>query len=218
MNSLTNSFPPEIGIALEYAPAEWRQHWFTLFALDQRLAKLVSTTSEPMLAQIKLAWWRDRLREPVEQRPSGDQVLDQLQLWAGSEQALVDLVDAWEVLVTGDLDTPAVRVYLSGRAAPFAEMARLGDLAKLEEAAREAGQIWALSDLVAHLSNAQERAELLSEFADLRAVQTTIWPRHLRPLAVLTALARRHLSSPEKPILTRRRDALLALRAGVIGR
>lgn len=218
MDSVTDSFPPEIAIAVGYAPQKWRAHWNALFGLDQRLAKLISTTSEPMLAQIKLAWWRDRLSERVDRRPNGDQVLDQLRLWAGSEKPLIALINAWEVLVTDDLDKGRVSEFLSGRAEPFAELAKLAGFAELEEAALRAGKIWAMSDLVAHLSNEDERNELLTEFSELGASQTSNWPKDIRPLAVLEVLAKRHLSSPDKPILTRRRDALLALRAGLIGR
>ena len=218
MDSVTDKLPPEIAIAVGYAPQIWRAHWHALFALDQRLAKLVSTTSEPMLAQIKLAWWRDRLSESVDRRPNGDQVLDQLRLWAGSEKPLIALINAWEVLVTDDLDKGRVSEFLSGRAEPFAELAKIAGFAELEEAALRVGKIWALSDLVAHLSNQDERTELLTEFSELGESQTSNWPKDIRPLAVLEVLAKRHLSSPDKPILTRRRDALLALRAGLIGR
>jgi len=44
-----------------YAPAPLRPALFALHALDLELAKIVATASEPMIAEIRLAWWRDAL-------------------------------------------------------------------------------------------------------------------------------------------------------------
>lgn len=45
-----------------YAPALLRPALFALHALDLELAEVVRTTTEPMLGQIRLAWWREQLQ------------------------------------------------------------------------------------------------------------------------------------------------------------
>ena len=44
-----------------YAPPAARAGLFALFALDLELAQVVATTHEPMLGEIRLAWWREQL-------------------------------------------------------------------------------------------------------------------------------------------------------------
>ena len=48
-------------IATLWAPARARAGLFALHALDLELLQVVRTTTEPMLGQIRLAWWRERL-------------------------------------------------------------------------------------------------------------------------------------------------------------
>ena len=50
-------------LACLYAPEAVRPGLMALFALDLELAQLVATTTEPMLGEIRLAWWRERLTE-----------------------------------------------------------------------------------------------------------------------------------------------------------
>lgn len=213
-----NTLPELHQIALGQAPAEMRTIWHSFFALDQRLGRILSETTEPMLAQIKLAWWRDRLSEEVEMRPTGDAVLDGLLSWEGHEVSLVDLVNSWEALLEEDLSAEEVTAYLDGRASPFAELARMAGAADHDEASKQAAKIWALSDLVGHISSKDERALILAEFSDLANDPVPTLPKSMRPLSILSALAKRHLIQPTKPILSRRRDALIALRVGIFGK
>lgn len=50
-------------LAVQYAPAPQRPALFAVLALDLELAKVVANASDAMLAEIKLAWWRERLAE-----------------------------------------------------------------------------------------------------------------------------------------------------------
>src|SRR5688500_15300158 len=49
-------------LATLYAPAAVRPALFALHALDIELAAVVDPTTEPMLGQIRLAWWREQLQ------------------------------------------------------------------------------------------------------------------------------------------------------------
>jgi 15-cis-phytoene synthase len=46
-----------------YWPAELRPAFDALFAIDDAMGDVVARASEPALAAIKLAWWRERLEE-----------------------------------------------------------------------------------------------------------------------------------------------------------
>jgi len=58
---LVASLPTASRLALAYAPAKARLQTLALFALDTRLAGLLRNSSEPMLAQLRLSWWRETL-------------------------------------------------------------------------------------------------------------------------------------------------------------
>ena len=61
-DSLLLGLTPLHRLALAYAPAASRGAWLGFLALDMRLAAIVRAAREPMIGQIKLAWWRERLR------------------------------------------------------------------------------------------------------------------------------------------------------------
>ena len=48
-------------LSVLYAPAAARPALLALHGLDLELAQVVASTTEPMLGEIRLAWWRDAL-------------------------------------------------------------------------------------------------------------------------------------------------------------
>lgn len=209
--------PPLLTIALGYAQPDSRDLFASLFALDTRLASLVGGTSEAMLAQIKLAWWRERLEEPINKRPSGDVVLDSLAVWQGHEQALVELVDAWEILLVEDLSEASLLQFAAGRAAPFAALSRMIGCNDNSQVAENSSKIWAICDLMLHMSEPAERELALSVGESLLPVGAHL-PRSMRPLAIMSNLSARCIRRGGAAPLTRRSDALVALRTGIFGR
>jgi len=206
-------------LALNYAPAHLRAQTAALFALDARLGELVAKANEPLLAQLRLAWWRDELRKVPQGRAKGDPILDAIGgTWTGEEPALVTLVDGWEQLVgEAPLPTPAIEGFVGGRAGAFAAFARLARQSVAEERAHQAGRIWAIADFAARVSNVEERQTAFG-LAEAHGHRFPSLPRALRPLAVLRGLAHRSLASGGVPLVARRRDILAALRLGMIGR
>ncbi|WP_374405754.1 hypothetical protein [Pelagerythrobacter sp.] len=205
-------------LALNYAPAASRDATAALFALDTRLSELVAKANEPLLAQLRLAWWRDELGKPVDARAAGDPVLDAIgQWWGGEEVALAGLVEGWEQLV-GDAPLPAraIETFAEGRAGAFAALARHTGEPEAAADARAAGRLWALADFAAQATDAEERAIALTfaEETERRAPRE----RRLRPLAVLYGLALRSLAGGGAPLVGGRRDVLAALRLGMFGR
>lgn len=213
---LIEQLPVHLRLALSYAPAHARGLTLGLLALDCRLAGIVRNSREPLLGQVRLAWWRDRFGEGAEGWPEGEPLLALLRPWADQSAALSGLVDGWEGLF-GDppLSGEALGRLADGRASAFGGLARLLK-AEPDEAIR-AGRGWALVDLSGKLGDPEERAEArnLAEQQDWRRPSL---PRSLRPLAVLHGLARRAMTRGDSQLLSGGVAGLVALRLGLLGR
>ncbi|MBI1401709.1 MAG: hypothetical protein GC147_00660 [Porphyrobacter sp.] len=206
---------PEAALALAWSPAKVRAPLRTFFQLDRRLARIVARTSEPILGQMRLAWWRDMLAAAPGERPSGDAVLDAVGAdWRGGEAALSALVDAWEVLVVADrLGPDEVAAFAAGRAAPFVALA--GDAVARPVSA--AARCWALTDAAPAISDPSERA-LFIDAARAAGAESAHLGRDMRGLAVLAALSRRALRQGGRPLMEGRGASLVAMKAAILGR
>lgn len=177
---LLDSLPAPWRLAVAYAPAATRDRWLTLLALDVRLAGVVRSAREPILAQMRLAWWRDRLRDSAANWPKGEPLLAALTCWGDEHGALVALVDGWEALLgEAPLPVDAFEAWINGRVAACVA---------LHEGAAGMARGWALSDLASHLGDPQEQA-VLADLIDAHTWRATRLPRAMRPLAVLHGLA-----------------------------
>ena len=65
---------PERALALSYA-VEGRDALAALLALDDALARLLRSTREPALGQMRLAWWREALERLDTAPPPAEPVL-----------------------------------------------------------------------------------------------------------------------------------------------
>lgn len=201
--------PAELRIALAYTPAHLRAMLATYFALDRRLGQLVAKTTEPLLGQVRLAWWRDTMSKPISERPSGDAVLDAIgEHWIEREHYLVTLVNGWEAfLMAEELTVGSVGKFAEERAAP---------IAAISVEAKEAGRLWAFADAVSHLSESTS-VQLANGYPAI-SESWKILPRSARGVAVLDALASRSLKRGGRPLMEGRGASLLAFRVGLLGR
>lgn len=163
-----------------------------------------------MLAQLRLAWWREQLKADAAGWPEGEPLLAALKSWRGQHGGLVALVDGWELL-TGPAPLPATALegFADGRGDAFAALAALIGARDDLAAVRDLGRAWALADLVANLGNAEERRTAANLAT---AAPTPLLSRALRPLTVLYGLARR------RPDGLSPRTLLAAMRLGLLGR
>lgn len=206
--------PPEAELALAWSGPNLRGPLSIALQLDRRLARIVGRTQEPMLGQMRLAWWREALGKAVADRPRGDAVLDAIgHHWQGREASLVALVDAWEILVTSaSIGSQEAAAFGSGRGAFFAALAGEGAAEQARLAA--AGARWALADAAAGVSDPAERAVLTSAGLGVGGAQVRI-PGDLRGLAVLESLALRALRRGGRPLMEGRGAPLAALRGAI---
>ena len=122
---LSAGLPPPLRLAAAYAPARVRAAWTALLALDHRLSRAVNGASSPLLAQLKLAWWRDRMREPAARWPAGEPLLAALARFDAERAALAALVDGWEGLIGEEADEAAFERLALARAGAVAALARV---------------------------------------------------------------------------------------------
>jgi phytoene synthase len=200
-------------LALAYAPKEARLPTLALLALDTRLAGIVRNSHEPMLAQLRLAWWREQLSSDPASWPRGEPLLAALRSWQGHEAGLLALVNGWEYLTgTPDLAVPAFEGFATGRGDAFAALAETLASGKDVEPSRVLGRAWALADLAAHLSRPEERQAVRALVG--KAERPARLSRKLRPLTVLHGLALRRADDPALSPAA----LLTVLRLGLLGR
>ena len=187
---LDPDYPPA-RLALAYARAGDRPMWSAYFALEARLAQAGQRTSQPMMTQLRLAWWRDRLKSPVRDWPKGEPMLSALANWDGERAALVALVDGWEAVLVGE---DAGQALAEARVSAMLALARLLgviDGPAIERAARD----W-------QALGPRARAQSL--------------PRSMRPLAVLRVLALRD-AARQRGVTSSLADAMALLRLALTG-
>ena len=214
MNLLSfEELDPATRIALAYAPAPVRAGFAGIFLLDHVLRHATSGGREPMLKQIRLAWWRDELARLANEKANPPHpVLRHLaHHWRSEAGALAALVDAWEELATGnDFAIGAERV-AKARGEAMASLAPGGAHGRCLEAA----QCWSRVDLAGFAPDLAVRESLLTAAAAMPPVRL---PAILRPLAVLDGLARRSLKRGGAALMGDRLSPLAAMRLGIFGR
>jgi len=95
---------PPARLAIAYAPPRYRTAFKLILQIDERMADIVAKGREPLVGQIKMAWWREGFTSPPENRPKGEPIFEAL---AGQGDkippaTLEALVSAWEFLLGQD--------------------------------------------------------------------------------------------------------------------
>jgi 15-cis-phytoene synthase len=194
---------PETQLALSYAPADRRAALTALLALDRTLGNVVRTTSQAMVGQLRLAWWREALAALDAGRVPAEPVLVALAahaLPAGvSGTALAETIDGWEELLVNDPPDPAtLGRYALARGRLF-ELAGVA-LGAAGDPLAAAGPGWALADLSRHLRDPASAAAAHAAALPLLTEATARrWSRAGRPLGALTHLALLDLTRPAPP-------------------
>src|SRR3954469_8148024 len=109
---MTPDLDPDLRLALAYASSKARPALEALWRLDVTLGAVVARRREPMVARIRLAWWREALERLASPPPPPEPVLQALAaqvLPAGiSGAALAEMEEGWSLLLAeGPLDAEA---------------------------------------------------------------------------------------------------------------
>lgn len=206
---------PQQQLALAYAPRSARNHVASAFLLENRLGAIVRGSSEPMIAQLKLAWWRDRFGQASVDWPKGEPLLASLAQWPAPGQ-LSKAVDGYEALLSERLDDAAIQSFSDGRSAIWHTLAKVVGHGSAADDAARAASIVSLADLANHVRSDDEKQRILiigREFGQAKPL-----PRTLRSLSVLAALATRSLVSNGRDPAEGAAAYFTAIRVGVFGR
>lgn len=188
---------PDRRLALSYVRAPARAPLAALWSLDAALGHAITGAREPMLARIKLAWWRESLDRLDRSPPPAEPVLAAVAahlLPAGISGAeLARMEEGWAVLAEPEPLTP---VGLAAHAADRgAALFRLSATLLGRPAGRsveQAGEAWALADLARRSADPIESQAAMAMAAE-RLQPSLSWPVKLRPLGMLAALAGRDI-------------------------
>jgi phytoene synthase len=186
-------------LATLYAPSAIRAAMHAVNAFDLELVQVVRTTTEPMLGQIRLAWWRERLQSIASDAPvPGQPVIRSLAAHVIPRRLqpldLEPLEDAALALLENDI---AQHVALRGDTL-FDALLRLVAIRPDEELrakACQAGRLWAATQLV--MSGRDEVRGLAESLAAETPERSPEGPS--RPVFALAALARADLKRRRKP-------------------
>ncbi len=177
---------PDRILALAYAPGAQRDALSALWALDETLGRIVATTTQDIVGQMRLSWWHQNLCALDSGAIAAEPVLVAL---AGvvrnhdvTGAALAGLVEGWEVLLEDLLTDGDLADYAKARGAwLFALSSEILGSTRSDAV----GQGWALADFARHCSD-----ETLARRA-LALSPVTAIPRRLpKPLRMLAWLAR----------------------------
>jgi len=186
---------PERALAVAYAPASKRPGLTALLALDERFGAIVSSTTEPMIGLMRLAWWREALekldRDPAPAEPLLGLIADDVLPNGVTGAALAAIEDGWAALIDGEPDADAIGRHGRERGRNLFSMAAIL-LGSDDPRLATAGEVWALTDLGFRHSDAKVRETALACARKLAAdLPPGRWARAARPLAALFVLARR---------------------------
>ena len=144
-------------LAALFAPEPQRRGLLVLLAFDHELARTRTVTREPMLARIRLEWWREAVAEAAgDGKPRAQPIVESLsetvRRHALPQQRMIDLIDAREEEIEGALDVVA-----AGHALADLQLGVLGVTDEpTRKAARAVGAAWLMGEGL-------ERAALLAE-------------------------------------------------------
>ena len=188
--SATAEAPRDRDLVRLYWPVELRPAFDALFAIDEAMAGVVERSTQPALAAIKLAWWRERLEEldrgtaPAEPRLQAAATELLPRGIAGSE--LAELEEGWAALLD---EQPDVERVAAGGARLFELAARL--LAGAHPLIGAAGRLYGHENVARRGLMARHRP-----IDELDQLSTQRFPKVLRPLTALAALAARDAKRP----------------------
>jgi phytoene synthase len=168
-----------------YWPVELRPAFDALFDSDDALAEVVTSSTQPALGAIKLAWWREALQRldssPPPPEPRLQAVAAELLPRGVTGAMLAGLEDGWAALLDEELDEE--RAAVRGERL-FAMAGRLLDGS--DRLLDVAGRLYANETV-----RRRGLARMHSPKEEMHQLARHRFPRQLRPLTALSRLAAR---------------------------
>ncbi len=170
-----------------YAGREVSRHRL-LWTLDARLARVVASTSEPMIGQLRLAWWQEALSDTAGVKGRGDPLVDALRAAGEAPPAgLTAWLDGWEALIADvELET-----YANGRGGGLFHSLAGAD--EVPDWLHRAGAAWALWDFAGHVKSQELATKALDTAQTMLLTGDQAWPSAWRPMRIAYELARKDI-------------------------
>lgn len=182
---------PDRLIALSYAASDVRPKLELAFALDTALADVLRAVREPMIARIRIAWWREQLEALAHgQAAAPEPLLTAIGkvFEAETVNALCALPDAWDMLTDTAPEIGAILEFSRLRGAGLNTVSPDAALTKVMS-------FWSLADFAAHCSDPALAEQARAEARRCAPASLKGIPRSFR---VMAGLARDDLMRPEK--------------------
>lgn len=196
MSDALQELEPLQRLIVAYSKSADRSRYALLFALDARFAEILRSTSEILIGQMRLTWWRDIFTKPAAERPSGEPLIEQInQLEEKGESLapLFTLLDGWEVMLDDfPWEDREFENYATSRGRGFFETGLAKSLTKAQS---QQAQAWALWDFARHCSDAAMRQSAFDRCQRILQAQPKVsFDRSGRPLSILCRLMARDAS------------------------
>jgi phytoene synthase len=214
LEDIVRASDPDRYIATLFAPSKKRPLLFALYALNHELGHIADAVREPMMAEIRLQWWRDALEEARAGKPRGHDVLQGMAtVFAHAEipsELLDAMIDARTFDASGETfaDLAALESYADATSGNLMCIAAriLGDDGSADAFAREAGISYALCGILRALPFHAGRRKLflpLSLLADEGLTAEDVFAgqetgKIKRIIGVIGARATEHLAAARK--------------------
>jgi phytoene synthase len=190
---------PERELALSYAAAAIRPHLRALWMLDERFGAIVAGTTEAMIGEMRLLWWREAIAtsdEEAKAEPMLEMIAGAIMATAGDASEWGALAEGWHALLQEPLETAELERFAQDRGGRLFALSANMLAVQAEPFVVEAGRGWALVDLSYRISDPNvglAAREMARQIFD--TIEKTTWPRPLRPLGALAILARRDVGA-----------------------
>jgi len=171
-----------------------------VWALDERLADLVRSTSQPMIGQMRIAWWDETLGDGSGAKGRGDPLVDALRATGLARRpGLPAMLDRWEALLGDGIDSASLLTFADGRGGGL--FRALADEHEGPPWLAASGRLWALWDLARHLGpdDPMRAAALDLAREALPGIVAARWPRRWKMLRLATGLARHDVARGLSP-------------------
>ena len=103
MHDANDPLDPVISLFIAHAPVAVRDGWRWLWTFEKRINDALAKITEPVLAQMRIAWWRDRIADVDRLAQQRDPMLQRLGMMATDHPVLPHyaamLLDAHEAMV-----------------------------------------------------------------------------------------------------------------------
>ena len=146
---------PDRRLAALFAPAELRARLFALYAFNHEIARIADATSESLIGEMKLTWWRDAVSDlyldaPKVRRHSVTEALAPLTHLLPQAE-LLDLVDVRfdDIVAAPHADLDALLDYVDRTSVRLIRLSLILTRGEMPEAQiRDAGRAWGLTGLM----------------------------------------------------------------------